>query len=68
MKVRNRSNSVVYVADKTIEPGKSADLSEDEMKMSGVRALIESGELEIVEERAEEKKRENKSQRKKSEP
>ncbi|MBE8539427.1 DUF7444 family protein [Geoglobus acetivorans] len=68
MKVRNVSNSVVYVADKTIEPGKTAELSKEEMAMSGVKALIESGELEIVEEKTEEKKREKKAQKKKSEP
>ncbi|AIY89901.1 hypothetical protein GACE_2278 [Geoglobus acetivorans] len=36
--------------------------------MSGVKALIENGELEIVEEKTEEKKREKKAQKKKSEP
>ena len=59
MKVKNKSEAVVWVGDKTIEPGEVAELSKEELSMSGVKALLKSGELEAVRE-SKKSKRESK--------
>ena len=56
MKVRNRSQAVVWIGDRAIKPDETAELSKEELKMSGVKALIESGELEVVKESKQSKK------------
>ncbi len=51
MKVVNKTKAVVYIGDKIIKPGEVEELSKEEMKMSGVKAMLDSGELEIVKEK-----------------
>lgn len=51
MKVLNKTRAVVYIGGKSIKPGEIAELGKEEMKMSGVKAMLDSGELEIVKER-----------------
>jgi len=48
MKVRNASKSVIHIGSKAIKPDDVVEITKDEAKMSGVKALLESGELEIV--------------------
>lgn len=50
MKFVNKSKAIIYIADKRLDPGDAAELNKDEIKMSGVKALLDSGELEIVKE------------------
>ncbi len=50
MKVQNKTKAVVYIGNKIIKPGKVTELSKEELEFSGVKAMIESKELEIVEE------------------
>jgi len=52
MKVLNRSKAVVYIGNKVIRPGEAIELTKDELKMSGVKAMLKSGELEIIKESA----------------
>ena len=49
MKVQNKTKAV-YIGNKIIKPGKVTELSKEELEFSGVKAMIESKELEIVEE------------------
>lgn len=50
MKVVNKTKAVVYIGSKTIKPGETAELTKEELKMSGVKAMLDSGELEVVKE------------------
>ncbi len=56
MKVVNKTKAVIYIGSKTIKPGETAELSESEASFSGVKALIESGELAVIEEKNQEDK------------
>lgn len=60
MKVVNKSKAIVYVGGKVIEPEKTAELTKEELEMSGVKALLNAGELEIVSENKESKKNKRK--------
>ena len=54
MRVRNAGKSTVHVRRRRIEPGETAELSEEELRMSGVQALLKDGTLVEVEDAAEE--------------
>ncbi len=56
MKVRNVSNSRIFIGSKVIAPGEEAELTSEEAGMSGVKALLKSGELVRVEEKPKRKK------------
>jgi len=49
MRVRNAGKSTVHVRRRRIEPGETAELSEEELRMSGVQALLKDGTLVEVE-------------------
>jgi|Deesub1362B_J571_1020462.scaffolds.fasta_scaffold00499_36 hypothetical protein len=57
MKVRNKTKAVVYIGNKIIKPGEVTELSKKELEFTGVKAMIESKELEIVEEEKRVKKK-----------
>ena len=48
MKVLNKSRAVIYVGNRIIRPGEAVELTKEEAKMSGVKAMLDSGELVIV--------------------
>lgn len=50
MKVVNKTRAVVYIGNKVVNPGDAVELTKEETKMSGVKAMLDSGELEIVKE------------------
>ncbi len=49
MKAVNNGKSRIFIGSTVILPGEPVELSADVMKMSGVRALLETGELSAVE-------------------
>lgn len=57
MKVKNCSNSVIWIGDFAINPGKVAELKKEQLNLSGVKALLKSGELKAVEEKAKKEKK-----------
>ncbi len=56
-KVVNKSNSTIWIGRKSIKPGESTELTDKELEFSGVKALLKSGELEVVEEKKKIKKK-----------
>ena len=48
VKVINKGKSRIWIGSKVIKPGETAELTRDEHSMSGVKALIDEGKLEIV--------------------
>ncbi len=63
MKVKNASNSRIFIGSKVIAPGEETELTSEEAKMSGVKALLDSGELvEVKSEKKSKKKAEKKAE------
>ena len=54
MRVVNKGNSIIWIGNKAIKPNEKAELSKEELEMSGVKQLINQGILQ-VEKRAERK-------------
>jgi len=48
VKVINKSKSRIWIGNKVIKPGETAELTKDELSMSGVKTLLDAGELAIV--------------------
>ncbi len=48
VKVINKSKSRIWIGNKVIKPSETAELTKDELSMSGVKVLINEGKLEIV--------------------
>lgn len=48
MNARNNGKSRIFIGSTVILPGESVELSAEEMKMSGIKAMLANGELTVV--------------------
>jgi len=65
MKVKNCSSSVIWIGDFAIKPCEVVELRKEQLSLSGVKALLKSGELKVVEEKAKKEKKKKSDKAKK---